>query len=66
MLKSMAANDQSLPAEKSASALQERASHSQPYMRTRQKCNPEYIPLYLRSAYDQRSCLMDRANEWRI
>ena len=25
-------------------------THSQSYMRTRQKCNPEYIPLYLRSA----------------
>ena len=24
--------------------------HFQSYMRTRQKCNPEYIPLYLRSA----------------
>ena len=26
------------------------AKHFQSYMRTRQKCNPEYIPLYLRSA----------------
>ena len=25
------------------------AKHFQSYMRTRQKCNPEYIPLYLRS-----------------
>ena len=38
-------------------------THSQPYMRTRQKCNPEYIPLYLRSSmnnyivHDQRSSL---------
>ena len=31
-------------------ALQASKKHFQSYMRTRQKCNPEYIPLYLRSA----------------
>ncbi len=32
-------------------------------MRTRQKCNPEYIPYIFEVTCDQRSYLMDRAEK---